>query len=111
MKYSFPKCYTTFRGILSLIRRDTLHWSEITLTRDIVTELDPITNFDFIGFHTTVVMGAARQEKTNIPPDTWSYPILMLRPVSLVLFMFPHFEFRTMSKAQQTKPIQKSECQ
>ena len=47
------------------------------------------------GFHRTFATGAACQQRTLTPPDTWSCPtsgltsVLMLRPISpgLVLFL------------------------
>ena len=46
MKSPSPKCYMTFWEII--IYSDTLHWSEISLNRDLVTELDLITVFDAV---------------------------------------------------------------
>ena len=34
--------------LVMTIYRDTLHWSDISLTRGLVTELDLITDFDLI---------------------------------------------------------------
>ena len=52
-------------------------------------------------FHRTFVMGAARQQNTLTPPDTWSCPtlvlasVLLLKPISPELVLFPDFEFWT----------------
>ena len=49
------------------------------------------------GFHRTLSTGAACQQWTLTPPDTWSCPtlglasVLMLRPISLELVLFPDF--------------------
>ena len=48
-------------------------------------------------FHRTFAMGASCQQRTLTPPDTWSCPtlglasVLMLRPISPELVMFPDF--------------------
>ena len=53
------------------------------------------------GFHRTYATGAACQQRTLTPPDTWSCPtlglacVLMSRPVSPELVLSPTFEFRT----------------
>ena len=46
MKSRSPKCNMTFWDMI--IYSDTLHWSEMSLNRDLVTELDIITVFDVI---------------------------------------------------------------
>ena len=46
MKSPYSKCYMTFWDMI--IYSDTLHWSDITPNRDIVTELDLIIVFDII---------------------------------------------------------------
>ena len=44
-----------------------------------------------------IVLGAAYQKRTLTPPDTWSCPtlghanVLMLRPMSPELVLFPDF--------------------
>ena len=49
------------------------------------------------GFHWTFATGAACQERTLTPPDTWSCPtfglacVLMLKPISSELVLFPDF--------------------
>ena len=49
------------------------------------------------GFHRTFAMGAACQQRMLTPPDTWSCPtlglaiVLMLRPISPELVLFPDF--------------------
>ena len=53
------------------------------------------------GFHRTFATGAACQQRTLTPPDTWSCPtfglasVLMLRPISPELVLFRTFELRT----------------
>ena len=66
-----------------------------------VTDLDLITEFDFYlieqGFHRTYVTGAACQQRTLTPPDTWScltlglLCVLMSRPISPELVLSPDF--------------------
>ena len=83
------------------IYSDTLHWSGITPMFDPITVLDLITVFDFYliarGFHRTFATGAACQQRTLTPPDTWSCPtlglaiVLMLRPISPELVLFLDF--------------------
>ena len=83
------------------IYSDTIHWSGIIPTFDLISDLDLITEFDFYliarGFHRTFATGAARQQRTLTPPDTWSSPtlglasVLMLRPITPELVLFPDF--------------------
>ena len=53
------------------------------------------------GFHRIFATGAACQQSTLTPPDTWSCPnfglaiVLMLGSISPELVLFPDFEFRT----------------
>ena len=66
-----------------------------------ITDLDLITEFDFYlivqGFHRTYATGAACQQRTLTPPDTWSCPtlglacVLMSRPISPELVLSPDF--------------------
>ena len=75
------------------IYSDTFHWSGITPIFDHITDLDLITELPTLcliasGFHRTFAAGAACQQETLTPPDTWSCPtlglasVLMLRPIS-----------------------------
>ena len=54
-----------------------------------------------LGFHRTYATGAACQQRTLTPPDTWSCPtlglacVLMSRPISPELVLSPDFWFRT----------------
>ena len=97
MRYPSPECYMTF--CMMTIYSDTLRWSGITPICDSITDLGLITEFDRIarGFHRTFATGAACQQRTLTPPDTWSCPILglasvlMLRPISPELVLFPDF--------------------
>ena len=75
MRYPSPKCYMTFWDIIIYI--DILHWSNISLNRDLVTERDLITFFDVKynlipgGLDRNFAMGAACQQRTLTLPDTW----------------------------------------
>ena len=44
-----PECYTTFW--MMTIYSDTLHWSGITPIFDRITDIDPITEFDFLPYY------------------------------------------------------------
>ena len=46
MKSPFPKCYMTFWDMT--MHNETLNWSDITLSCELITELDFITDFDLI---------------------------------------------------------------
>ena len=64
-----------------------------------ITDLDLITEFDFLpncaGFHRTYATGAACQQRTLTPPNTWSCPtlglacVLMSRPITPKLVLSP----------------------
>ena len=94
-----PEYNTTFW--MMTIYSDTLHWSGITPIFHPITDLNLITEFDFLPycerFHRTFATGAACQQRTLTPPDTWSCPtlglasVLMLRPMSPELVLFPGF--------------------
>ena len=70
-----------------------------------VTDLDLLPNLTFYlimrCFHRTFATGAACQQRTLTPPDTWSCPtlglacVLMSRPIFLNLSCLRTFEFRT----------------
>ena len=99
MRSPSPECYTTFW--MMTIYSDTLHWSGITpiLTLLLILTLLPNLTFYLIarGFHRTFATGAACQQRTLTPPDTWSCPtlglasVLMLRPISPELVLFLDF--------------------
>ena len=62
------------------------------------TLLPNLTFYLFVqGFHRTYATGAACQQRTLTPPDTWSCPtlglacVLMSRPISLELVLSPDF--------------------
>ena len=62
------------------------------------TLLPNLTFYLFVRcFHRTFATGAASKQKTLTPPDTWSCPtlglaiVLMLRPISPELVLFPDF--------------------
>ena len=69
------------------------------LTLLLIWTLLPNLTFYLIarGFHRTFATGAVCQQRTLIPPDTWSCPtlglasVLMLRPISSELALFPDF--------------------
>ena len=80
---------------------DTLHWWGITpalILLPIWTLLPNLTVYLIArGFHRTFAMGAACQQRTLTPSDTWCSPtlglssVLMLRPISPELVLFPDF--------------------
>ena len=65
----------------------------------LISTLLPNLTFYLIvrGFHRTFATGAACQQRTLTPPDTWSCPtlelacVLMSRPISPELVLFPNF--------------------
>ena len=83
------------------IYSDTLHWSGITPIFDPITDLDLLPNLTFYliarGFHGIFATGAACVQRKLTPPDTWSCPtlglacVLLLRPISPELVLFPDF--------------------
>ena len=97
-----PECYTTFWRMT--IYSDSFHWRVITPIFDplLICTLLPSLTFHLIvsGFHRTFATGAACQQRTHNPPDTWSCPtlglacVLMSRPISPELIFFPDLEFR-----------------
>ena len=91
------------RMLHDILDDDHLHWHP-PLIRQFLTLLLILTllpNFTFYliarGFHRTFAMGAACQQRTLTPPDTWSCPtlglanVLMLRLMSPELVLFPDF--------------------
>ena len=81
MRSPFPECYMIFWKMT--IYSDTHHWSDITKMFDPVIDLDLITEFDFLpncarGVHRIFTKGAACQQRTLTPPDTWSFHTLGL---------------------------------
>ena len=74
----------------------TLHQFLILLLRS--TLLPNLTFFLIVrGFYRTFATGVTCQQRTLTPPDTWSCPyfglacVLMLRPISPELVLFPDF--------------------
>ena len=69
------------------------------LTLLLIWTLLPNLTFCLIakGFHKTFATGATCQQRTLTPPDTWSCPtlvlasVLMLKPISPELVLFPDF--------------------
>ena len=94
MRFPLSECYWKMT-----IYSDTLHWWDITPIFDplLIWALWPNLTFYLIlwGFHRTFATGAACQQRTLTPPDTWSCPtlglacVLMSRPISPELFLFP----------------------
>ena len=73
------------------------HYTNLTLLL-ILTLLPNLTFYLIVrGFHRTFATGAACQQRTLTPPDTWSCPtlglasVLMLRPISPELVLFLDF--------------------
>ena len=99
MRSPSPECYTTFwmmttySGHPPLIGHYTNFWPLLIWT------LLPNLTFYLIvqGFHRTYATGAACQQRTLTPPDTWSCPtlklacVLMSRPISPGLVLSPDF--------------------
>ena len=96
MKSPTSKCYMTFLDMI--IYRDTLHWSDISLKRDLACyRTGPYYNFlryNLIleGFYRTFETVGASQQRTLNPEDTWSFPIWDLH-----LFKYLHHSFINLS--------------
>ena len=103
MRFPSPECYTTFW--MMTIYSDTLHWSGITPHFDPNTNLDLITEFDFLPncekFPYNICNGCGMPKE-----DAYSSGHLVLShfgtcrcsyvgPVSPELVLFRTFEFRT----------------
>ena len=77
MKSPSPKCCMTFWDMT--VYNDTLDWSDITPICEPITDLDFVADFDLITkfwrFPWNIATGAASQQRTLTPPDTWSCPI------------------------------------
>ena len=79
MKSPSPKFKMTFWGMA--IYSDTLHWSDISLTHDLVIELDINADFNLIActiFRRVFIKHLQRVQLPNrglTPPDIWSCPI------------------------------------
>ena len=83
------------------IYSDTLHWWDITPIFYPLLIWTLLLNLTFYlivwDFHRTFATGAACQQRTLTPPDTWSCPtlglawVLMSRPISPELVLFPDF--------------------
>ena len=91
MRSPSPDCFTRFY-------RDILHWSDITPIFDHVTDLDLMTFYLIAwGFHRAFATDAACLQRTLTPMDTCSCHtfglacVLMLRPISPELVLFPDF--------------------
>ena len=98
MRSPSPECCTTFWMMTTqwhppLIGHYTNFWPLL-----IWTLLPNLTFYLIIqGFHRTYATGAACQQRTLTPPDTWSCPtlglacVLMSRPISPELVLSPDF--------------------
>ena len=96
MKFPSPKCYMAFLDMM--IYSDTLHWSVISLNRDVVTKLDLITAFDVITLFLEVsiehlhMVRIAKRDAFSSGQLVLSHLshafILMLRPFIPELVMF-----------------------
>ena len=94
-----PECYTTFW--MMTIYSDTLHWSGITLLFDPITDPDLITEFDFLPncerFPWIICNGCGMPTEDAYSSGhlVLSYfglaSVLMLRPISHELVLFPDF--------------------
>ena len=101
MRSPSPICYTPCWRMT--LYSDTLHWRDITPIFPFI-DLDLITEFDFllncVRFPQNISKGAACQQMTFSPSDTWSCPtlglacVLMSRPISPKLVLFPDFWVR-----------------
>ena len=80
---------------------DIFHWSGMTPIFDPITDLDLITEFDLLTncerFPWNICDGRSVPTEDAYSPDSWSCPtlglasVLMLRPISPELVMFPDF--------------------
>ena len=103
MKFPSPKCYMTFWDMT--IYNDTLNWSGITPIRELITELDFITDFtllpNFGGFHRTLqrVRLANRGRLLLRTPGCVPFGTCICSNVETILSWTCHvygpFEFRT----------------
>ena len=103
MRPPFPECYTTFwiMTIYSELSIDEALHQCLPLL--LIWTLLPNLTFCLIarGLHRTFATGAACQQRTHTPPDTWSCPTLGLASILcwdlslLNLSCFRTFEFRT----------------
>ena len=99
MRSLSPECYTTFWD------DDHIQWHPpwighyTNIWPLLIWTLLPNLTFYLIvqGFHRTYATGAACQQRTLTPPDTWSCPtlglacVLMSRPISPELVLSPDF--------------------
>ena len=99
-------CYTTFWMMLhDILDDDYIQWHPTLIGHYtdfwplLIWTLLPNLTFYLIvqGFHRTYATGAACQQRTLTPPDTWSCPtlglacVLMSRPISPELVLSPDF--------------------
>ena len=91
----------SFFSFMMTTYSDTLHWEDITPIFDHYWSGPYLPNMTFYlivqSFHRTYATGAACQQRTLTPPDTWSCPtlglacVLMSRPISPELVLSPDF--------------------
>ena len=86
MRSPSPKFYMTFWDMT--IYSDTLHWSDISINRIFVTELDLITDFCFITKFWEVSKEHLQQMRLSNRGRLFG---LMLRSLTTELAMFPYF--------------------
>ena len=91
-------CYT-FSSWCVFLKHKIQCWPTFILHLLLIWTLLPNLTFYLIvqGFHRTYATGAACQQRTLTPPDTWSCPtlglacVLMSRPISPELVLSPDF--------------------
>ena len=77
------------------------HASKLYNDISAATKATHILYIQFQSYEAVLFHSLACQQRTLTPPDTWSCPtlglacVLMLRPISPDLVLFPDFEFRT----------------
>ena len=78
---------------------DTLHWSDVSINRDLVAELDLITKFREVSLQHLQRVWLANRTLTPLGHLVLSHlglaSVLIQRPFSPELAIFPDFEFQT----------------
>ena len=100
-RYEFwpPKVSAVIWGPLSRMLHDILDDDHLQWHPPLIRHFTNFLTFSLIarGFHRTFATGAACQQRTLTPLDTWSCPtlglasVLMLRPISPELVLSPDF--------------------
>ena len=99
MRFPSPECYTTFWRMTNTMTPSIDEAIHQFLTLLLIWNLLKNLTFYLIvwSFHRTFATGAASQQRTLTPPETWSCPtlglacVLMSRPISPQLVLFPDF--------------------